>query len=64
MKSEDGRVNIAQVWYIKIYGTLELRYFRDIDKREVDFVILEDLKSVSFIELKPTDKPISKALPY
>ena len=31
---------------------LELRYFRDVDLREVDFVILEEGKPVQFIECK------------
>ncbi|WDN89611.1 uncharacterized protein BuS5_02579 [Desulfosarcina sp. BuS5] len=43
---------------------IELRYFRDIDKREVDFVITEDEKPVYFIECKKSDKNISKSLYY
>ncbi|MBW1894383.1 MAG: ATP-binding protein [Deltaproteobacteria bacterium] len=31
---------------------LELRYFRDIDRREVNFVIMEDGKPLQFIECK------------
>lgn len=43
---------------------LELRYFRDIDMREVDFVVTENLKPVRFIEVKWSDAPVSKALMY
>ncbi len=43
---------------------IELRYFRDIDKREVDFVIIEDEKPVYFIECKKSDKNISRSLYY
>ena len=47
------------------YGReVELRYFRDIDKREVDFVITEDSKPVHFIECKNRDKTISRSLYY
>ncbi|MBN2342239.1 MAG: DUF4143 domain-containing protein [Deltaproteobacteria bacterium] len=37
---------------------VELRYFRDIDRREVDFVITEDRKPTIFIEVKWNDKDI------
>ncbi len=43
---------------------IELRYFRDIDKREVDFVILEDKKPTQFIECKYHKKRISTSLKY
>ena len=43
---------------------LELRYFRDIDRREVDFVLLEDGSPRSFIECKLSDAPVSRALRY
>jgi uncharacterized protein len=43
---------------------LELRYFRDIDGREVDFVIVEDRRPRSFIECKWNDTDISKGLKY
>ncbi|MFH1727401.1 MAG: AAA family ATPase [Pseudomonadota bacterium] len=42
----------------------ELRYFRDIDGREVDFVILHDFKPIMFIETKWNDNEISKGLKY
>ncbi len=43
---------------------IELRYFRDVDKREVDFVITEDTKPIYFIECKIRDKKISRPLYY
>jgi predicted AAA+ superfamily ATPase len=43
---------------------LELRYFRDVDGREVDFVLLEDGKPLSFIECKTGDAPASRASRY
>ena len=43
---------------------LSLKYFRDIDKREVDFVIVEKTKPILFIECKWNDGDISKALRY
>ena len=42
----------------------ELRYFRDIDGREVDFVVLEQRRPVSFIECKLADGPVGKGLRY
>ncbi len=43
---------------------VELRYFRDIDSREVDFVIVEDRKPVRFIECKWSDDEVSPSLRY
>lgn len=43
---------------------LELRYFRDIDGREVDFVITEDDKPIYFIECKWSYSEVSKSLRY
>ena len=42
----------------------ELRYFRDVDGREVDFVVLEDGAPRSFVECKLGDAPASRALRY
>jgi uncharacterized protein len=42
----------------------ELRYFRDIDLREVDFVVLINPVPVSFIDCKLTPGPIGKGLNY
>ncbi len=41
---------------------MELRYFRDIDRREVDFVIMENNKPIKFIECKLKDKAVSLPL--
>ena len=43
---------------------LEVRYFRDIDKREVDFVITEDDKPIHFVEAKISGKSLSPSLRY
>ena len=43
---------------------VELRYFRDIDKREVDFVLLEELKPIHFIECKLSEMRPSNGLKY
>lgn len=42
----------------------ELRYFRDIDKREVDFVLTEDGQPVHFIECKKSFRGRNIALRY
>ena len=42
----------------------ELRYFRDTDRREVDFVLLEDEKPIHFIECKLSDRQASPPLRY
>ena len=43
---------------------LELRYFRDIDGREVDFVVTENHKPILFIEAKWADDDIVRGLKY
>lgn len=43
---------------------IDLRYFRDVDKREVDFVLLEDGKPIHFIECKRSQKDVSPSLLY
>ncbi len=43
---------------------LELRYFRDQDRREVDFVVTEDRKPILFVECKLDDGAISPHLYY
>ncbi|MDE0404432.1 MAG: ATP-binding protein [Nitrospira sp.] len=42
----------------------ELRYFRDIEGREVDFVVVESGKPVLFVECKSSDRAVSRALRY
>lgn len=43
---------------------VELRYFRDIDGREVDFIVTEKAKPMLAIECKWDDTDISKSLKY
>lgn len=43
---------------------LELRYFRDIDGREVDFVLTQAKQPIGFVEVKWDDAEISPALRY
>ena len=43
---------------------IELRYFRDVDKREVDFVIVENGDPIQFIECKTSNKEASPSLRY
>jgi hypothetical protein len=42
----------------------ELRYFRDVEGREVDFVAIEGGKPVLFVECKSSDRDISQPLRY
>jgi len=43
---------------------IELRYFRDIDGREVDLIVEKDKEPILAIECKLSDKEISKSLMY
>lgn len=43
---------------------MELRYFRDTDKREVDFVVLKEKKPICFVECKLNEKKPGLALRY
>lgn len=43
---------------------INLCYFRDIDGREVDFVITKNTQPITLIECKWNDTPISPALKY
>lgn len=43
---------------------VELRYFRDVDGREVDFVLTEGRKPFAFIECKWADEDVSPSLRY
>ncbi len=44
--------------------SMELRYLRDTDKREVDFVVLQDSKPLFAVECKLSDKDVSPHLKY
>lgn len=43
---------------------MELRYLRDTDGREVDFVVLRNQRPVVAVECKLTDTAIPKGIPY
>jgi hypothetical protein len=43
---------------------MELRYLRDTDKREVDFVVLKDRRPLFAVECKTGEKAISPAIRY
>lgn len=43
---------------------VELEYFRDVDGREVDFVIVEGRKPILFVECKWKDADVAKGLNY
>ena len=43
---------------------MELRYFRDVERREVDFVIMEDGKPLQFIECKSSRRGRGRSLKY
>lgn len=43
---------------------LELRFFRDVDRREVDFVVTEDRQPILFVECKLADRGIDRPLRY
>jgi len=43
---------------------VELRYFRDVDGREVDFVLVEDGVPFEAVECKLADGPVNPALRY
>jgi len=44
--------------------SMELRYFRDQEQREVDFVVLKDRKPRLFVECKLTRQSATPALKY
>jgi hypothetical protein len=43
---------------------LELRYFRDVDGREVDFVVMEARRPIRFVECKWGDADVHRGLRY
>ncbi len=43
---------------------MELRFIRDTDKREIDFVVLQDKKPLFAVECKTGEKELSPAIPY
>lgn len=52
-------------WQTDVEGReYELRYFRDIDRREVDFVVTERRKPILFLESKLSDAAPNPGLRY
>jgi len=43
---------------------MELRFLRDTDEREVDFVVLQDRKPLFAVECKSGDRGVSPAIRY
>jgi hypothetical protein len=43
---------------------VELRYFRDVDGREVDFVVVEGRRPTHLVECKWSEAPIGRGLRY
>ena len=43
---------------------MELRYLRDVDKREIDFVVLKDKKPLFAVECKTQDTKLSPYIKY
>ena len=43
---------------------LELRYFRDVSGREVDFVITDRMRPIALVECKSSDDAVAPALKY
>jgi hypothetical protein len=43
---------------------MELRFLRDTDKREVDFVVLKDRKPLFAVECKSGERSVSPAIRY
>ena len=46
------------------FGDFELRYLRDKQKREVDFLVVKDRKPWFLVEVKMSDKTLSPSLGY
>jgi hypothetical protein len=52
----------VELWEDLGFGTYELRYLRDKEKREVDFLILRDREPWFLVEVKQSDTRLSSAL--
>jgi len=57
-------VKLCDFWTDCGFGDFSLRYLRDKEKREVDFVILADRKPWLLVETKLSDEALSPALRY
>ena len=51
-------------WDVPRGRDVELRYFRDVDGREVDFVLTDRRGPTHLIEVKWSDRPVDKGLRY
>ncbi len=52
-------------WFLDVQGKeYELRYFRDTEKREVDFIITEKKRPLVAIEVKETEQELDPSLKY
>ena len=54
----------VDAWNDSGQGDFELRYLRDKQKREVDFVVVRDEEPWFLVETKKSDKKLSPALAY
>lgn len=54
----------VETWTDLGFGHFELRYLRDKQKREVDFLVVRDRKPWFLVEVKLSDKTLSSALAY
>ena len=43
---------------------VELRYFRDVDRREIDFILLEDGRPIRAVECRLKNRGIARSLKY
>ena len=43
---------------------MELRFLRDTDGREIDFVVLKNKKPIFAVECKTGERQLSKRIPY
>jgi predicted AAA+ superfamily ATPase len=54
----------VESWQDRGLGTYELRYLRDKQKREVDFVVIRDAAPWFLVEVKYADESLSRSLAY
>lgn len=57
-------LNAVETWTNLGFGDFELRYLRDKQKRETDFLIVRDRKPWFLVEVKLTDTTLSPSLAY
>jgi hypothetical protein len=53
-----------RLWTDLGFGSFELRYLRDKQKREVDFLVVRDRKPWFLVEVKSADQALSPALAH